>query len=493
MSNRKMKSLSDLPTMCYAEMDGKLCVITRGEKGWKRASISAENSAANQELATLKNRELGVSPEDARLLVTGAVVGWDAWITPTKKQSAFREIFEVEISRTDPHSGYSPTAIVKLPATWAELQDALDKLRITDDKGICKVDVWDSQPECMEQMIPKDANLFELNHLAERLAKLDDFEMCAFEGLMTMDAVRTDYATIPVERLINMTYSLADCQIAYEAHDDEALGKFYAENDFIPELETLSEKVFPWLDYEKIGQEMRIAEGGVFTSSGYVVHSGEMSSEYSRDKLRKPEKPDYVFKLEIAALPSSDEPNDKHTADLKLPATTDDIRAALSKAGGESLQECVFYGFDSIMPRITGELFADMENFDVLNELAEQVRTLEQRGGLTTFKAMISVPTVEIALEDALDLSYQTDGFSLRREVCSPDDYARSALTKLGLPLGDELCEAANLYRCGQKLLERDNAIVTDYGALVPPDGQTLEQCLEKKEPEQSGMCQSMT
>lgn len=233
--------------------------------------------------------------------------------------------------------------------------------------------------------------------------------------------------------------------------------------------------------------------GGVFTPSGYVVHSGDMSIEYSRDKLQIPEKPDYVFKLEIAALPHGDEPNDEHTADLKLPATTEDIKAALAKVGAESLQKCVFYGFDSILPQIRGELFADIDNFAVLNELAGQIRELERLGELTTYKAMISVSTAEITLEDALDLSYQTDGFSLLREVCCPDDYARNKLAKLGIPLGDELCVTANLYHYGEKLKERDNAFFTDYGTLVPLDDQTLEQRLEKKEPEQSGMCQSMT
>lgn len=263
----KRNSLSDFPERCYAVMDGKLSIVTRGEKGWKRAPINAENSAANHELAALKNKELGITSEDVRLLVTGAVIGWDAWITPTKKIPIPREIFEVEISRIN-YYGVTTATEICLPATWSELNDALERINafaehnINDSKEICRVDVWGSQPESMAQIIPKDANLFELNHLADRIAKLDDFEMDAFEGLMMMDVVRTDYEPISVERLINMTHSLADCQVAYEAHDDESLGKFYAENDFVPELETLPEKVLPWLDYSKIGKEMRIAEGG---------------------------------------------------------------------------------------------------------------------------------------------------------------------------------------------------------------------------------------
>lgn len=48
-----------------------------------------------------------------------------------------------------------------------------------------------------------------------------------------MDAVKTKYAVIDVDNLINMTYSTEYCQIAYKAHDDASLGKFYADNGFV--------------------------------------------------------------------------------------------------------------------------------------------------------------------------------------------------------------------------------------------------------------------
>ena len=62
--------------------------------------------------------------------------------------------------------------------------------------------------------------------------------------MVMMDAVQTQYAPISVERLINMTHSTEHCQIAYEAHDDPSLGKFYADNDFVPALERVSDEVY---------------------------------------------------------------------------------------------------------------------------------------------------------------------------------------------------------------------------------------------------------
>lgn len=51
-----------------------------------------------------------------------------------------------------------------------------------------------------------------------------------------------------MERLINMTHSMEHCQFAYEAHDDESLGKFYAENRFVTQLDSVPDNIYAWLD-----------------------------------------------------------------------------------------------------------------------------------------------------------------------------------------------------------------------------------------------------
>ncbi len=44
-----------------------------------------------------------------------------------------------------------------------------------------------------------------------------------------------------------------------DIHTDEALGKFYADNDFLPELNDLPDSVYDLLNYAKIGKQMREA------------------------------------------------------------------------------------------------------------------------------------------------------------------------------------------------------------------------------------------
>lgn len=371
---------------------------------------------------------------------------------------------------------------LSLPAADYELLDALEKAGITNERDIYSVKVTGSKASYLPQFIPDSANLYELNILAGRLAAMSAWELDCFEGMVMMDALKTDYAPIMVERLINMTHSTADCQIAYEAHDDETLGRFYDENDFVPELEVLSEKAFSWLDFSKIGKELREAEGGVFTSSGYVVHSGEMIRQYSSENLIYPQKPDYVFLLEIATLPQSNEPNDQNCVTVKLPCTEETRRAALSKIGADSIEGCCFYKYESTLPQLS-EAFGFLEDIDQLNELAH-VFTGFTKEQACIYKAILNAAPKDITIPEALELSGQIQNFSVIREASTPAEYAQYMLSKYCIEQQDELFSCANLQRYGEKLIAEKGIVLTDYGVLWSMDGQTVEQCLNRESPE---------
>ena len=66
-------------------------------------------------------------------------------------------------------------------------------------------------------------------------------------------------------------YSVDCCHVVPGITDDAALGQFYVENDFLPDLATVPDSVLEMLDYEKIGRSMREGEGGVLTPHGYVM------------------------------------------------------------------------------------------------------------------------------------------------------------------------------------------------------------------------------
>lgn len=368
---------------------------------------------------------------------------------------------------------------VPLPAADYELLDALEKATITNERDIYSVEVTGSKASYLPQFIPDSANLYELNILAGRLAARSQWELDCFGGMVMMDAIKTEYAPIAVERLINMTHSTADCQIAYEAHNDESLGRFYAENDFVPELEVLSEKIFPWLDYSKIGKELREAEDGVFTPSGYVVHIGEMSRRYSSENLIYPQKPDYVFLLEIAMLPQDDEPNDQNRVTVKLPYPEETLKSALSEIGADSIEGCCFYKYESTIPQLA-KAFGFLEDIHQLNELAHVIAgfTKEQA---CTYKAMLDAAPKDITIPEALELSEQVQNFSVIREAATPAEYAKYMLSKYCIEQQEELFSCANLQRYGEKLITEKGITLTEYGVLCSLDGQTVEQCLTRE------------
>ena len=77
---------------------------------------------------------------------------------------------------------------------------------------------------------------------------------------------------------------------------------FYAENEFVPELDGISDEVFEMLDFAGIGRMMRCSENGVFVGSLYVLRDGELTTAPPVQKTL-PEKPGYLFRLTLGLHP----------------------------------------------------------------------------------------------------------------------------------------------------------------------------------------------
>jgi hypothetical protein len=398
--------------------------------------------------------------------------------------------FELIISRPGSF-GVNTSATLALPATPYEMVDALDKARVTDGRIIYSIEILSSELDYLPQFLSPSTNLYELNHLAHRLSALSQWELDCFEGMVMMDTIQTSYAPIAVERLINMTHSMENCQIAYEAHDDASLGLFYADNGFVPELETLPENVFKWLDYGKIGKEMREGEGGVFTPSGYVVQNGEISQTYKSGDAIPAKKPDYAVLLKVTKGYFNDPKYDNElTTALKLPTDDKELYRAAGEVDAASPEECAFIAVDCIVPRLT-EIINNTLDVSIddccgqMNELARQLQQLDNTGDIPTYKAMLEAAPKDISLEEALDLAYQTESFSLLREVSSPADYAAKEIHRLMSYENDVGLEKYfDLPGYGRHIIEKNGIAETSYGLLEPQDGQTVEQCLGR--PDQS-------
>ncbi len=482
--NNNRKSMN-LPKKCYAVLpyEDRLVIITQGKPGYERSPLDCGDKHRNRVIADERNTELGgVTPEQEKAMVRGAIFGWKS-VSPSEQKSEPAEaVFELEISRPGSF-GADTSSTLSLPATPYEIMDALDKARVTDDRVIYSIEITDCKLDYLPQLIPQSANLYELNNLAAQLARMSEWELDCFTGLTMMDTIHSDYSPIAVERLINMTHSLESCQIAYEAHDDESLGKFYADNGFVPDLYGLPENVYAWLDYGKIGKEMHDGEGGVFTPNGYVVHNGEIAQVYHSGDAIPAEKPDYAVLLKVTkgCFDDPEYDNDLITF-LKLPGNSKTIDQAVAEVEAATKEECAFVTADCVIPQLT-EMISDVLDdvkLDLVGELATQLQKLDDSGGIPTLKAMLESAPRDTSLEDVLDLAYQAGEFRLLREVGSPADYAKAELAKCDIPLKDELLQSQNLYRYGEKLMEMNRAVSTDYGILYSPEGRTVDQCLAR-------------
>ena len=476
MSNNR-KNLT-LPQKCYAVLpyEDRLVIITQGKSGYTRSPLDRGDKHQNRVIADEKNTELGgVTLEQEKSMIKGAIFGWEF-----VSLSAQEAIMELEISRPGSF-GEETSATLSLPATPYEILDALDKARVTDERVIYSIEITDCKLDYLPQFVPQSSNLYELNRLAQRLDAMSQWELDCFEGMVMMDTIQTDYSVIPIERLINMTHSLESCQIAYDAHDDESLGRFYADNGFVPDLEGLSENVFAWLDYEKIGKEMHDGEGGVFIPNGYVVQNGEIARVYHSGDAIPTEKPDYAMLLKVTKGRFDDPEYDNDLITfLKLPCDSKSVAQAVAEVEAATEEECAFIAADCVIPELTEKITDVLEdvNLDLVGELAIQLQKIDDSGGIPTLKAMLESTPNNISLEDALDLAYQAGEFRLLREVGSPADYAKAELAKCDIPLKEELPQNPNLSRYGKKLMESNRAVSTDYVILYSPEGRTVEQCL---------------
>ena len=397
--------------------------------------------------------------------------------------------FKVYISRPDDISGDTGVSIA-LPATPFEISDALEQARVTNERDIYTVEMESCKLRYLTRLIPPSANIYELNHLAQRLTELAGDQFDCFEGMVKMETAENGSAPIPLERLINFTHSMEECHFVFRVYDDQALGRFYVDNDFPVIPPNLPEALYEMLDYESIGRKARVDEGGVFTHGGYVVQGGEIAEHYHSGDAVPKEKPNHTVLLEVCkGYFHAPEYDSGQTARLMLPTAGYQLAEAVTAVGAASTEECVFTAVDCIVPalteHITDALEADFGSYGMVSELAEQLARLEQKGLLTTYKAMLAAAPEDIMLEEAHDLSCEVEGVILSRELASCSDYAKEQLRKCGVPLLDELCGMANLHKYGGRLMEENRVQYTPYGLLRSVDGRTMEEVLGRKSPEQ--------
>ena len=358
-------------------------------------------------------------------------------------------------------------AKLELPASPWELWDAMEKVRLQKE-DILYMEIEDYY--AFEYLAPHldglDIGLNELNDLAALLSVLDEVQEAAFEGLFSMDVqkkVNANGGVITLQDLRNLAVSAkTDCYHVVDAADDAQLGRFYAENEFVPELDGISDKVFEMLDFAGIGRMMRCGENGVFVNSLYVLRDGELTTAPPVQKAL-PEKPGYLFRLTLGLHPDI---GGNRTTELDLPASEEALAAAQEQLGTLNWENTVVLNYDGILPNAA--FFADLPSeLETFNEIAKAVQDMPfPEKQLPKLKALLEQFEVQ-DIETAMGLTEHLDDYVLTPEISSPQE---TAIDQLHFMTDDHSVELllshVNLYAYGCDLIREDNAVLSPYGLL---------------------------
>lgn len=385
-----------------------------------------------------------------------------------------KRIFEVYLAKEGVPSNEA-YAKLDLPASPWELWDALDKVRLNEGEQLyMEIDDYYAFEYLAPHLEELDISLNELNDLAARLATLDEVQGIAFEGLFSMEVqkkVNTNGGIITMQDMRDLAVSAkTDCYHVVDAADDAQLGRFYAENDFVPELEGISDAVFEMLDFAGIGRMMRCSENGVFVNSLYVLRDGELTTAPPVQKTL-PSKPSYLFRLALGLHPDS---KDVRTVTLDLPATEAELSAVQEELGTLNWENTVVLNYDGILPNAA--FFTDLPSeLEAFNEFAKAVQDMPfPEKQLPKLKALLEQFEVQ-DIETAMGLTECLDDYVLTPEISSPQE---TAIDQLHFMTDDHSVELllshVNLYAYGCDLIREDNAVLSPYGLLHRTDYQPM-------------------
>ena len=364
-------------------------------------------------------------------------------------------------------------AKLDLPASPWELWDAMEKVRLKDGEALyMEIDDYYAFEYLAPHLEELDISLNELNDLAARLAMLDEVQGIAFEGLFSMEVqkkVNTNGGIITMQDMRDLAVSAkTDCYHVVDAADDAQLGRFYAENEFIPELDGVSNEVFEMLDFAGIGRMMRCSENGVFVNSLYVLRDGELTTAPPVQKTL-PEKPGYLFRLTLGLHPDI---GDARTVTLNLPAAEAELLDAQEQLGVEGWEGVTVIDYDGIIPYAADftDLPMELEEFNAFAKAARDI----PRSEVPKLKALLEQFEVR-NIETALFLTEHLADYVLTPDLSSPQE---TAIDHLRFMTDDHSAELllshVNLYAYGCDLIKEDNATLSPYGLLHRADYQPM-------------------
>ena len=399
-----------------------------------------------------------------------------------------KKIFQVYLAKADVPNN-DAYATLDLPASPWEVVDALDKVRLNEGEQLyMEIEDYYAFEYLAPHLDGLEISLNELNDLAAQLSALDEVQGIAFEGLFSIAVQRKVNANggiITLQDLRDLAVSAkTDCYHVVDAADDAQLGRFYAENEFVPELDGISDEVFEMLDFAGIGRMMRCSENGVFVGNLYVLRDGELTTAPPCAK-DLPEKPGYLFRLTLGLHPDI---GDDRTVTLILPAAEAELLDAQAQLDTEGWEGVAVIDYDGIIPYAAEftDLPMELEEFNVLAAAVRDMPSPEKQ--LPKLKALLKQFEVQ-DIVTAISLTECLDDYVLTPEISSPQE---TAIDQLHFMTDDHSVELlisyVNLYAYGCDIIREDNAVLSPYGLLHRADYEPMLSPMQQKQEKEMTM-----
>ena len=370
----------------------------------------------------------------------------------------------IVISRDDlreRYEGYKGGEL-QLPATESEIADALLRARITDENQKYTITECTAYGEDISNYLCREDDLInKLNFLAKHLSEFDKEKHKLYRGAVKCRCSES----FSVKELINISYNLEEAQIYYDVFSDEDLGKFYADNGMLDWLQNADEKIWKYLDYTRLGMDIRLKEKGVYIDEGYFnMGTDEFTEVY--DGVTFPEcfeTDNYIFKLGISY---TGEDGVEKCENLNLPASKETKQKVLNKLGATDFEKCKLVTVQS-MERKIPQCVEGISQIGVLNSLAHRMRDLEKSGEIAKFKAILSAMPYQ-TLDEIAQYANKLADYELYDEISSAVEYAMKTVeNSYGTILPKTLIKHFDFESYAGEMCLTDKISITEYGVLT--------------------------
>ena len=388
-----------------------------------------------------------------------------------------RKIMRLELSAEKALNGGYYYAELLLPAADYEIKDAMQRTRAVGRENTVEVSILecDILPELQDIRLDT-FSLDELNFLAKRLASLPNEELPVFYAVteQIFDDAEESENPVSIKDLINCTYGLDTVPVAHNVSNLAELGRFAFENELLSDLGDIPESAVPFLNAEQIGRVQQKNDNGVFEGRLYIptVHY-DRPEVYDGVTLpdEEPKISDFAIRLLVSGTPEHTigDPEEKAMW-LSLPMETDTFNRYATVFNEADIGDCVYYGFDSVIPQITSDMFCSMSDVQALNNLAAEISIMSESEQVK-FKAILDAGNTA-SIHDALNAAQNLWRYEFTAEPDTADAFFKKYIFEnTSTEFDSKWLENLLPRNEADKLLGRLGAAVTDYGVISARNG----------------------